>query len=140
MCWTGDRVIPGLNPAVATSLRNFGNSVYPALPVSFEGDTKSRRSLLPGVYARPRGSIRYHQSLRMSLHCHGTGDWKCVTCRGLHHSSSSSFSVQGSVFSRIDALLGEFRLGCGVHGSYTFQCGLVGYFTSPGIDTRIPIY
>ena len=26
---------PGSNPAAATSLRNFGNSVYPALPVSF---------------------------------------------------------------------------------------------------------
>ena len=24
----------------------------------------------------------------------------------------------------------------GVHHSYTFQCGLVGYFTSPGINTR----
>ena len=34
------------------SLRNFGNSVYPALPVSFGGDSKSRRSLLSGVYAR----------------------------------------------------------------------------------------
>ena len=31
---------------------------------------------------------------------------------------------------------GEFRVGGGVHDSYTFQCGLVGYFTSPGIDTR----
>ena len=50
--------------------------------------------------------------------------------------SSSSFSVQGSVFRRIDALLGEFRVGGGVHDSYTFQCGLVGSFTSPGIDTR----
>ena len=30
---------PGSNPAAATSLRNFGNSVYPALPVSFGGDT-----------------------------------------------------------------------------------------------------
>ena len=46
------------------------------------------------------------------------------------------FSVQGSVFRRIDALLGEFRVGGGVHDSYTFQCGLVGYFTFPGIDTR----
>ena len=27
------------------------------------------------------------------------------------------------------------RVGGGVHDSYTFQCGLVGYFTSPGIDT-----
>ena len=42
------------------SLRNFGNSVYPALPVSFGGDPKSRRSLLSGVYAR--GSKRPHQS------------------------------------------------------------------------------
>ena len=31
---------------------------------------------------------------------------------------------------------GGFRVGCGVHDSYTFQCGLVGSFTSPGIDTR----
>ena len=54
----------------------------------------------------------------------------CLEC------SSSSFSVQGSVFRRIDALLGEFRVGGGVHDSYTFQCGLVGSFTSPGIDTR----
>ena len=29
-----------------------------------------------------------------------------------------------------------FRMGGGVHDSYTFQCGLVGSFTSPGIDTR----
>ena len=53
-----------------------------------------------------------------------------------HPVSSSSFSVQASVFSRIDALLGEFRVGGGVHGSYTFPYGLVGSFTSPGIDTR----
>ena len=44
--WTGDRLVLGSNPAAATSLRNFGNSVYPALPVSFGGDTKSHRSLL----------------------------------------------------------------------------------------------
>ena len=29
----GDRVVLGSNPAAATSLRNFGNSIYPALPV-----------------------------------------------------------------------------------------------------------
>ena len=41
----GDRVVQGSNPAAATyTLRNFGNSVYPALP---------------GVYAR--GSKRSHQ-------------------------------------------------------------------------------
>ena len=48
---------------------------------------------------------------------------------------SSSFSVQGSVFRHIDALLGEFRVGGVVHDSYTFQCGLVESFTSPGIVT-----
>ena len=58
--WTDYRVVLGSNPAAATSLRNFGNSVYPALPVSFGGDPKSRRSLLSGVYAR--GSKRSHQS------------------------------------------------------------------------------
>ena len=42
------------------SLRNFGNSVCPALPVSFGGDTKSRRFLLSGIYAR--GSKRFQQS------------------------------------------------------------------------------
>ena len=33
---------------------------------------------------------------------------------------------------------GGFRVGGGVHDSYryTFQCGVVGSFTSPGIDTR----
>ena len=54
-------VVQGSNPTAATySLRNFGNSVFPALPVSFGGDTKGRRSLLSGVYAR--GSKRSHQS------------------------------------------------------------------------------
>ena len=54
LAWAGDRTVfrPGSNPTAAASLRNFGNSVYPALPVSFGGDTKSRRSLLSGVYAR----------------------------------------------------------------------------------------
>ena len=31
---------------------------------------------------------------------------------------------------------GGFRVGGGVHDSYTFQCEQVGSFTSPGIDTR----
>ena len=58
--WTGDLVVLGSNPAAATSLRNFGNSVFPALPVYFGGDTQSRRSLLSGAYAR--GSKISHQS------------------------------------------------------------------------------
>ena len=52
-------MVLGSNPAAATSLRNFGNSVYPALPVSFGGDTKSRWSVISGVYAR--GSKISHQ-------------------------------------------------------------------------------
>ena len=39
--WYRDRVVLGSNPAVAISLRNFGNPVYPTLPVSFGGDTKN---------------------------------------------------------------------------------------------------
>ena len=58
--WIGDRVVLGSNSAAATSLRNFGNSVLPVLPVSFGGDTKSSRSLLSCVYAM--GSKRSHQS------------------------------------------------------------------------------
>ena len=47
--WTGGRMVPGLNPAAAISLWNFGNSVYSVLPVSFGGDSKSIRALLSGV-------------------------------------------------------------------------------------------
>ena len=50
--WTGDRVVQGSNLSAATSFRNFGNSIYPALPVSFGGYTNIRRSLLSGIYAR----------------------------------------------------------------------------------------
>ena len=37
---------------VGAPLRNLGKFVSPTLPVSFGGDTKSRWSLLSGVYAR----------------------------------------------------------------------------------------
>ena len=49
---------------------NFSNFLYPNLPVSFGRDTKSRRSLLSGVYAR--GSKIAH-----------TGG-NCLTCHGFH--------------------------------------------------------
>ena len=63
--WTGDRTVLGSNPTAENfSLRSFGNSVYPAFPVSFGGDTKSRRSLLSGVYAR--GSERPHWNVYLS--------------------------------------------------------------------------
>ena len=55
-----------------TSLWNFGNSVYPALPVSFGGGTKSRRSLLSGVYARGKSKI---PPVRTGM----------CNCRGLHN-------------------------------------------------------
>ena len=64
--WPGlatGRSRPGSNyTAENFSLRNSGNSVYPALPVSFGGDTKSRRSFLSGVLSKTicqaRGSKR----------------------------------------------------------------------------------
>ena len=46
---TGDRGV--LVRIMAEQLRNFGNSIYPTLPLSFGGDTKSHRSLLSGDYA-----------------------------------------------------------------------------------------
>ena len=55
-----------------------------------------------------------------------------------NHSSSSSDTVQSACRAASSAALshtGGFRVGGGVHDSYTFQCGLVGSFTSPGIDT-----
>ena len=55
-----------------------------------------------------------------------------------HIHSSSSDTSAGQRFPPHNRTLGvgEFRVGGGVHDSYTFQCGLVGSFTSPGIDTR----
>ena len=52
--------------------------------------------------------------------------------------ASSSDTSAGQRFPPHNRTLGvgEFRVGGGVHDSYTFQCGLVGSFTSPGIDTR----
>ena len=57
---------------------------------------------------------------------------------GSSSSSSSSDTSAGQRFPPHNRTLGvgEFRVGGGVHDSYTFQCGLVGSFTSPGIDTR----
>ena len=67
--WSRDRI--PLRP-----LGNFGNFLYPTLPVSFGRDTKSRWSLLSGAYAR--GSKISH-----------TGG-KCVTCCGLRPCSTWS--------------------------------------------------
>ena len=67
--WSRDRI--PLRP-----LGNFGNFLYPTLPVSFGRDTKSHWSLLSGAYAR--GSKISH-----------TGG-KCVTCCGLRPCSTWS--------------------------------------------------
>ena len=61
-------------------VQNLGNFVHPTLPVSFGRETKSRWSLLPGVYTR--GSKRSH-----------TGG-KYVTCRGLKEWWSLSLTHQ----------------------------------------------
>ena len=49
--------------------------------------------------------------------------------------SFSSFISAGQLFQPHRRTSRGFRVGGGVHDSYTFQCGLVGSFTSPGIDT-----
>ena len=55
LAWAGDRTVsrPGSNPATVTSLRNFGNSVYPALPVSFGGGTK--KPSVPSIWCLCQG-------------------------------------------------------------------------------------
>ena len=60
---TGDQTVDGSSPTSVKifSFRNFGNSVHPALPVSFGWDSKSRWSLLSGVYARG-SKKKSHQS------------------------------------------------------------------------------
>ena len=57
--------------------RNLGNFIHLTLPVSFRRDTKSRWSLLSGVYAR--GNERSHTR------------GKCVTCSALTNSREGQF-------------------------------------------------
>ena len=64
---------PGFESRCAPSLRNFDNSIYPALPVSFGGDTKAVGPVY--LVSMPR-EVKYPTSLH----------YKCVTCRELHHS------------------------------------------------------
>ena len=52
------------------------------------------------------------------------------SCVRVHGGQSSEFPIYPTTRER------GIRVGGGVHDSYTFQCGLVGSFTSPGIDTR----
>ena len=69
------------------------------------------RSILKSTYYRSKTG-RYHLLLLLLP----------ILCRA---ASSAALSHTGG-----------FRVGGGVHDSYTFQCGLMGSFTSPGIDTR----
>ena len=62
---TGDRTVrDGFESHCmrTTSLRNFGNSVYPALPVFFGGDARTIKAVGPSYLAGvdARGSIRSH--------------------------------------------------------------------------------
>ena len=97
LAWNGDRTFPvGFKPHFGknVSLRNFGNSVYPSLPVSFGRDTKSRligmrpngmeSSLLAGIYVRR--SKRSHQS---ALECVNVVD-------STSHSKSPSVRIYGA--------------------------------------------
>ncbi len=60
---TGDGTVrcgTGSNPTADNFASELWQFRFPALPVYFGGDTKSRRSILSGVYAR--GSKRSHQA------------------------------------------------------------------------------
>ena len=81
--WSSGRVVEcravnqgdggSIPPTAVSKLRQYNFFLFtPHLPVSFRTDTKSRWSLLSGVYAR--GSKRSHTR------------GKCVTCSGLIHS------------------------------------------------------
>ena len=55
------RRVPGSNSAGGTLLLNFWQSGYPTLSVSFGVDTKSRQSLLAGVYMP--GEVKKHMGV-----------------------------------------------------------------------------
>ena len=71
-----------------------------------------------------RKSVRYHipSLLRSLVLCYNWQD----PIQGIYANATMAERGGG----------GGVRVGGGVHDSCTLQCGLVGYFTSPGIDTR----
>ena len=77
---TGDRMVLGSNPAAATSLRNFGNSVTPLCQRLSEETIKAVGPFYP--VSMP-GEVKYPTSMH----------WKCVTCRGLHQSIVDSTTL-----------------------------------------------
>ena len=97
------------------------------------------------THARTRSHISSIASLhnikkerRVNLVYQGKMEDLCAW--GASSSSSSSDASAGQRFQPHNRTLevgSFFRVGGGVHDSYTFQCGLVGSFTSPGIDTTM---
>ena len=74
--WTGDRVVQGSNHAAATySLRNFGNSVYPAFKLCQCLSEETLKAVGPFYLVSMPGEVKDPTSLH----------WKCVACRGLPH-------------------------------------------------------
>ena len=66
----------------------------------------------------------------------GTVKW-CILHTLSSSSSDTSAGQQRFPLHNRTLEVGEFRVGGGIHNSYTFQCRLVGLFTSPDmIDTR----
>ena len=63
--------------------QNLGNFVHPTFACAFGRDTKSRWSLLSGVYARE------------SKRSHIVG--KCITCSGLTHSTEGQLEKSMTV-------------------------------------------
>ena len=56
-CRTGDRGVLGSNRAGSTLLRNFGNSVYPTLPVSLKAVGPFYLVSMPGEVKDPTQGV-----------------------------------------------------------------------------------
>ena len=93
---------PGSNPAAENlSLRNFGNSIYPALQVFFGGDTKSRWSVIvsaPSVYVgrnlwicdiHGSACAIYGSIVCAEIHGYLRNYGFCVGCKSFHYSNPS---------------------------------------------------
>ena len=92
-----------VNPTYLCPFQKLGNFVHLTLPVTFGRDTKSRRSLLSGVYARESESVYARES-------------KCVTCSGL---TNSTRQYSGCNIPSVNTISGLSlnRL----YGQYTFK-------------------
>ena len=91
--WTGDRVVLGPNPASPTLLRNFGNSVYPTLPVSFGGDTKS---FYPFYLVSMPGKVTHPTSRHWKHLCNLS--WTPPPTLRVHKSSWTTLEISPATF------------------------------------------